>query len=84
LVLRPRNLGAFSHTIYQEDIIELQLLGIDLTNARETYAKKRDYIRLALDSGAAVEPGPHTVRMEEIVVQGRAMSPYSYWKLLIR
>jgi len=59
-------------------------LGIDLTNAREAYEKKREYIRLALISGARIELGPHTARLEEIVIPGRAMASYSYKKLLIR
>jgi len=84
LILRPRNLGAFAHTIYQEDIIELQLLGIDLTNAREACEKKREYIRLALISGARIELGPHTARLEDVAVQGHASAPYTYKKLLIR
>ena len=57
VTLRPVNLGRFAHTVTQEDLVELQVLGQQLNDARVRYLGKRDWIKAALRGGAAVEPG---------------------------
>ncbi len=65
LVLPPAKEGRFAHTITQEDLIELQLLSREFSEARERWEKKRDWIKAALRAGALVEVGVLTVRLEK-------------------
>lgn len=62
----PRKLkfGALVVTITQADLVELELLRQDAKAANALWRNKRRYIRDALESGAAVEPGARLGTLE--------------------
>ena len=84
VVLRPVNEGRFAHTIYQEDLLELLLYSNQINEARDRYRAKREYIRAALASGAAVEPGALTALLQECQGGGYQVAPFTYRKLVVR
>lgn len=56
----------FVHTIYQDDIEDLLRKSHALNDARDAYLEQRDFIKIALESGAQVEPGPHAASLQDI------------------
>jgi hypothetical protein len=60
---RPRIQAEPPKIISQEDLTELEILGKRFREAKKRYAKKRDGIRRAMESGASVEAGFRSAAM---------------------
>lgn len=49
--------------VRQEDIVELAILRDRLRNIRRAYLSKREEIMAALEAGAQLEDGPHSIEI---------------------
>jgi len=84
LVLPPAKEGRFAHTVTQEDLIELQLLSREFSEARERWEKKRDWIKAALRAGACVQDGVLTAKLVKRKGGGYNVEVYDYEQIIVR